>query len=132
MNRSARRVLLIEPNRLIAVQCETVLRRRGYEVTWSKNAQDAISAADRDRPDIVILEILLSAHSGIEFLHEFRSYSEWKKVPVIIFSRIARMELSISEITLEKLGVHSFLYKPETSLARLTDRVDTLLASAAV
>ncbi len=132
MKRERQSVLLIEPNRLLAEQCTAAMRRRGFDVTVTHTAQAAIYAADQHRPDIVILEILLTSHSGVEFLHEFRSYSEWRTVPVILFSRIPRTELSASDKTLEQLGVSLFLYKPVTSLAKLADRVDHLLTDAAM
>lgn len=124
---SPRRILLLEPNQLLASQCRQFLASRDYRVTWAKNAQDAINAADKLTPHIAVVELLLTAHSGIEFLYEFRSYSEWSKVPVLLFSRIPRTELAISDQALLDLGVVGYLYKPETSLSRLASRIETFI-----
>ncbi len=126
-----RRILLLEPDQLLAEQYRHYLEKLGLRVTWCKNAQDGINAADRINPDLVIVELLLTAHSGIEFLYEFRSYSEWRKVPVVILSRIPRSELSAADRVLDELGVSVFLYKPETSLARLGERLQALLPDKA-
>lgn len=128
MRHRSPKILLLEPDQLLAQQCMQALTNTGREVTWCRNAQDAINAADKLNPDIVVLELLLTAHSGIEFLYEFRSYNEWRRTPVILFSRLPRAELPVSDQVLDELGVSLFLYKSETSLARLGERIDSLLA----
>ncbi len=108
-------VLLIEPDRSLAESATEVLKSKDTQVVWATGAQEAIAAADRQCPNIVVLELGLPSHNGIEFLYEFRSYHEWSSIPVIMFTmqQIATPEL------LTKLGVVSYLYKPTTPLARL-------------
>jgi len=122
-------ILLLEPDNLVAKQCKNYLESNGYKVSWCKNAQDAVNSADSNSPGLVIMELLLTAHSGIEFLYEFRSYNEWRKVPVIIFSRIPRADLPASDNTLKDLGVSAFLYKPDTSLQRLGEKIKAILST---
>lgn len=117
------RILLLEPNKLLADQTKEFLEEAGHEVNWAQNAQKAINVADSKKPDIVVMEILLAAHSGIEFLHEFRSYAEWRSVPVIIFSRLPRDDLKTSDSALNELGVTRYLYKLKTSLHRLAEQI---------
>ena len=128
MSKLRPRILLLEPNQHVARRAKEHLVAAGYDTSWSKNAQDAINLADQHAPDLVIMELLLTAHSGIEFLYEFRSYSEWRAVPAIIFSRITRAELSVSDKVLADLGVVTVLYKPNTSLNRLEARAAAALA----
>lgn len=117
------RILLLEPNPLLASQVTVFLEKQGHEVQVAHDAQEAINQTDQATPDIVILELLLAGHSGIEFLYEFRSYSEWQNVPAIIFSRIGLADLGATHKTLESVGVVAYLYKPETSLERLNKRI---------
>ncbi len=80
------RVLLVEPDKLLARSYAGALRQAGYEVDTCVGAQAAISAADEHKPDVVILELQLVQHSGAEFLYEFRSYADWLAVPVILLT----------------------------------------------
>jgi len=123
-------ILLIEPDSLTASHIQEHLRVRGFSVVWKNNAQDAISAADTRMPNLIIMEMLLAAHSGVEFLYELRSYTEWQKVPVIIFSHLRLDTLNLTTKSLDKLGVSAYLYKPETSLRRLGQRVSIVMSSA--
>jgi DNA-binding response OmpR family regulator len=122
-------ILIIEPNKLLAEQYETYFETQGHTVMWASKAQDAINRADDTKPDIVISELLLTSHSGVEFLHEFRSYVEWQLIPVIILSRLPRENLQASDEVLRSLGVKNYLYKPETSLKRLCTKIDIVLSS---
>jgi two-component system cell cycle response regulator DivK len=78
-------VLLIEPDRVMAEIYKRTIEADGISaVTSVSGAQAAIMAADKHRPDLVILELQLIEHSGVEFLYEFRSYSEWQAIPVLV------------------------------------------------
>ena len=110
-------VLLIEPNTLLARMYTQALEHAGHSVAHSTGAQSAVDAADRRRPDVVILEIQLPRHSGIEFLHEFRSYTDWRQVPVIVNTALSPAYMARATEPLRRdLGVREILYKPRTSL----------------
>jgi DNA-binding response OmpR family regulator len=125
-------ILLIEPDRVLAESYVLSLMHAGHEVQAAGSAQAAVMSADAIRPDLVILELQLVEHSGIEFLYEFRSYSDWQDVPVIIQSQVPPAEFADSWHLLQtELGVCEYLYKPRTSLLQLLKTVDGQLPVAA-
>ena len=113
------RILLVEPDQLLARTYQTALQRAGHKVDIAASAQAAVDAADAHRPDVVVLELQLADHNGVEFLYEFRSYPEWQKVPVIVQSNVPLNEFKISAATWRQLGVAGYLYKPRTTLSQL-------------
>lgn len=122
-------ILLIEPDKLLAETYAEVLQAEGHEVVARAGAQSAIMAADEARPDIVVLELQLVEHSGIEFLYEFRSYAEWQSIPVIIHSQVPPAEFMGGQKILEgELSVDTYLYKTRTSLRELAAAVREQLA----
>lgn len=130
-------ILLIEPDVKLGKTYATALGRAGYEVLLAATAQDAIVMADTANAghsgpaiDLVILELHLVGHSGIEFLYEFRTYPEWREVPVVILSHAPPSELVASHKVLrQQLGIVKHLYKPETSLRSLVASVDAVTAT---
>ena len=113
-------VLLIEPDALIAATYKSVLEHAGYIVDRRATAQSAVTQADAVRPDIVILELQLVRHNGLEFLYEFRSYADWRAIPVVILSNVPVSAFNDSWNVLARgIGVSIYLYKPRTSLKRL-------------
>jgi DNA-binding response OmpR family regulator len=121
------KILIIEPDKILAQTYAIALHAAGHQPICCTNAQTAIFAADAQRPDVVLLELQLVSHSGIEFLYEFRSYSEWQDIPVIIHSQVPPAEFIDSYEMLQKeLGVVDYLYKPHITLAKLTARIASL------
>jgi DNA-binding response OmpR family regulator len=113
-------ILLIEPDRVLAKTYATALKAAGHKVKQAFTAQGGIHQADLQRPDVVILELQLVSHSGIEFLYEFRSYEDWQTVPVIIHSAVPPAEFATNRQLLQThLGVSDYYYKPRTTLAAL-------------
>lgn len=120
-------ILLIEPDYLLATVYKSALTNAGYNVVVEAGAQEGIMAADQFTPEIIILELQLIEHSGIEFLYELRTYSEWQNIAVIILSQVPPNEFGGSwEILQKELGVSFYLYKPHTTLKLLIDRVKDL------
>lgn len=111
-------VLLIEPDKVLAATYAQALLSAGHQVTVVGSAQAAIDAADAHKPDLVVLELQLATHNGVEFLYEFRSYPEWQQVPVIAHTWVPR-QTGIAEQLSQQLGVVAYHYKPQTSLHQL-------------
>lgn len=121
-------VLLLEPDSELARIYAQALQLAGHSTATAATAQAAIDAADQYTPDVVVLELQLPAHGGIEFLHEFRSYSEWQTTPVIINTYITPQELaSVRQALASTLGVRAAHYKPQTSLQLLLRSVQEQL-----
>lgn len=120
-------VLLVEPDVVLAASYQKALMHAGHSVHIAHSAQNAVAVADQYTPDIIVMELQLSGHSGIEFLYEFRSYPEWQTIPVVAQSFIPEREFAASKHLLSReLGVKTYLYKPKTSLQQLTQAVNQL------
>jgi len=119
-------ILLVEPDSVQAAAIQQTLSRKdgssrpAHTVAIATSAQTAIAQADQKRPDAVVLELMLLAHNGIEFLHEFRSYPEWADVPVVLFTA----QWIADPSSFKKMGNVTYLYKPTTSLADLKKHLD--------
>lgn len=123
-------VLLLEPDRILAGTYKQALEAGGHEVTPVSGAQAALIAADDIKPDVVIIELQLIEHSGIEFLYEFRSYADWQRVPVIVQTQVPPAEFNDNwRLLREQLGVTTYLYKPHTTLKQLLRSVNEATAT---
>lgn len=124
-------ILLIEPDAVLAKTYQAALKHVGHEVVTRGTAQAAIHAADKQTPELVILEMQLVSHSGIEFLYEFRSYEDWREVPALVLSQVPPGEfIDTWEVLQGELGVSKYLYKPRTSLTKLIKVVGEFAGAA--
>lgn len=123
------KVILLEPDKVLADTYRQLLLQAGHKVVMCASAQAAIFAADDFKPDVVVMELQLTGHSGIEFLYEFRSYDDWSEIPVVALTNVPAGEFGGSwELLRDQLGVRAYHYKPLTSLRALLRSVNSFAA----
>lgn len=125
-------VLLVESDRVIAANVIKTLKRAGYDVNWQVDPQVALDNADEQLPGVIIIDLVLAGHGGIEFLYEFRSYPEWQDVPIVVYSSLSAEELRGALKGFGHLNVTDYHYKPHTSLTELTTTIGRILQPASV
>jgi len=122
-------MLFIEPDRKLAEVYAQTFNESGHSTQVASSAQSAILAVDDQLPDVIILELQLIEHSGVEFLYELRSYPEWQTIPVVVLSNIPPNEFDSShDLLMNELGVRAYHYKPRTSLTKLLSVVQEHVA----
>lgn len=119
-------ILLVEPDTIQATTYRQAFEQAGHTVACARSAQGAVHTADERMPDVVVLEMQLPGHNGVEFLYEFRSYSEWLHIPIIIHTFVPARELAHAATLEKELGVKKFLYKPNTTLQTLCSAVQSV------
>ncbi len=119
------RVLVVEPDRLLADIYATSLRRNGHEVVLAVSAGEALRHLEAG-VDILLLEIQLVVHNGLELLYEIRSYTDLTDVRTIIHTMLPLDRMP--RVLYQQLGVSEYLYKPSTTLVKLNETVCNVLA----
>lgn len=117
------KLLLIEPDKILANTYKEFLHAKNHHVAPAFTAQQAIRALDAFPPDLVILELQLAGHNGIEFLYELRSYTDLQSIPVMVHTSIPKGSFANADTMLAALGVTDYLYKSMTSLQQLAAAV---------
>lgn len=120
-------ILLIEPDKKLGETYKRALTNPGHTVHWAAHAQDAVHSADLSRPQLIILELQLAGHNGIEFLYEFRSYPEWQGIEVLVLTVVPPASLEITQEMMDSLGIAHCLYKPATTLKQLVRAVEEII-----
>ena len=122
------KIVLLEPDKVLADTYRQALMQAGHKVVMCATAQAAVFAADDVQPDLVIMELQLTSHSGIEFLYEFRSYDDWTDTPVLILTNVPAGEFDgCWDLLQNELGVKAYHYKPLTTLRTLLRSVNALV-----
>jgi two-component system phosphate regulon response regulator PhoB len=119
----SQRILVVDDEPDITALVAYHLAKAGYRVSTAANGPDAIKAAREERPDIVILDVMLPGVSGYDVLAELRRREETRDVGVILLT--ARRE-EPDRIRGLSLGADDYLTKP-FSPAELALRVNALL-----
>jgi two-component system, OmpR family, phosphate regulon response regulator PhoB len=117
------RILVVDDEPDITALVAYHLARAGYRVSTATTGPDALRAAREERPDIVVLDLMLPGVSGYEVLRELRQRPETREVGVILLT--SRRE-ETDRIKGFSLGADDYLTKP-FSPQELTLRVAALL-----
>ncbi|HEY0810858.1 MAG TPA: response regulator transcription factor [Longimicrobiales bacterium] len=120
------RILVVEDERDIAALVAYHLTKEGYRVRTAEGGNEALEALAAERPDLIVLDLMLPGFSGYEVLAAMRRRPEWEEVPVIVLT--ARREESDRIKGLE-LGADDYLTKP-FSPRELVLRVGAVLRRA--
>jgi two-component system response regulator RegX3 len=124
MQLGRRTILLVEDEESITTPLVEALRREGFDTAVSATAGESLALADRVKPDLVLLDVMLPDGSGFDVCRELRARS---RVPIIMLT--ARGEESDRVAGLE-LGADDYVVKP-FSARELVARVRAVLRRAA-
>jgi DNA-binding NtrC family response regulator len=100
-------VLIADDEALIRQSIRTTLAREGFEVTVAASGGEAWARFQEDRPDVVLLDLVLGDADGIEVLRRMRQ--EAPDTKIILISAHGSIE---SAVTAMKLGGYDFIKKP--------------------
>ena len=118
-----RRILLVDDDPEIVESMRTVLESRGYSILVARDGNQGLVMAEKESPDLVVLDMMMPKRSGFLVLEKLRRTSP-NPVRVIM---ITANEGSRHKAYAEMLGVDDYLRKP-FAMDRLLASVDRLLS----
>lgn len=104
-----KQVLLIEDEPNIIEAISFVLARDGWAVKAHSNGQDAMQVVRRQRPDLIILDVMLPGRNGYEILQDIRADPVLSEMPVLMLT--ARGQTKDREMA-EHSGASRYMTKP--------------------
>ena len=102
-------VLIVEDEQDVAIVLAKRLKDEGFEVIMAQDAYEGFSLALKDKPDLVLLDLMLPAGGGLGVLQNIRSSSKIMNMPVVVITGIKDAEY---EQKVLKAGVEAYLEKP--------------------
>ena len=119
------RVLLVDDDAEIVESMRTVLASKGYEILVARDGNQGILMAERENPDLVVLDMMMPKRSGFLVLERLRRSHP---VPMRVIM-ITANEGSRHKAYAEMLGVDDYIRKP-FAMDRLLGSVERLLGAA--
>lgn len=101
-----------------------MLQRNGYEVIAANAGNQAIAKAANERPDLIILDVMMPDMNGYEVCRRLRKNADTKGIPIIMFTAKTLIDDKVAGF---EAGADDYLTKP-THPAELASRVKAILA----
>lgn len=86
----AKKILIADDEPNIVTALEFLLERAGYGVRVARNGEEALRAIEAERPDLVLLDIMMPVKSGYEVCKRIRERAEWAQIKVVMLSAKGR------------------------------------------
>ncbi|MCQ4628836.1 response regulator [Shinella sp. CPCC 100929] len=117
------KILLVEDNEMNRDMLSRRLERRGYEVIFAHDGEEAVARAEADAPDLVLMDIGLPGIDGCEATRRIRSGPAGTGLPIIALTAHA---MNVDEARAREAGCDDFDTKP-IDLPRLIGKIEKLL-----
>jgi DNA-binding response OmpR family regulator len=105
----AKKILIVDDEANMLRMLGMTLEAAGYTVVVAQQAETARVKIGEEKPDLLVLDIMMPGMSGVEFLKELRADPETETLPVILLSALSTVEDKISGL---KAGADEYLTKP--------------------
>lgn len=120
-----KKILLIEDDTMLRETLAEFLEKEDFDALVASNGDQGVEIAKKEKPDLILLDIILPKKDGYEVLGELKSHDKTKDIPVIILTNLA----SLGDI--EKalgLGAVSYLVKGDYKLQEIVDKIRAIVA----
>ena len=105
----AAKVLVVDDDRMVLTSTRLILESAGFRVVAVDRGDAAVDAARRERPDVLLLDVMMPELDGWEILGRLRAHEDTKSIPVVIFT--AREHARGRRLARE-LGAVDYVQKP--------------------
>ena len=117
-----KKILVVDDESAILQTLRFNLERSGYTVVTASDGRGAVSMAQRESPDLIVLDIMLPVLDGIEACKEIRKFSS---VPIIMLTakdqeidKVLALELGADDYVTKPFALHEFLARVKARLRR--------------
>jgi len=119
------RILIADDEPNILISLEYLMKREGYEVSVARDGVEALDTLRRERPRLVLLDVMMPGKTGFEVCQEIRADDELKDTLVLMLTAKGR-DTDVAKG--RALGADDYVTKP-FSTRELVQKVSELLAA---
>ena len=116
----AKKILIIEDEKIISELLERKLLRENYDVAVTTNGLDGLDQMKKEKPDLVLLDIIMPKMGGFEVMEQMIQDRELKNIPVIVISNSGQ-PVEIDRV--KKMGAKDWLIKTEFDPQEVIEKI---------
>jgi two-component system alkaline phosphatase synthesis response regulator PhoP len=116
-------IMVVDDNPDIITIVKTILEGKGYSVSSASGGAELLNMLKGQKPDLIILDIMMPEMDGLEVLSRLKAMSETATIPVILLTAKVQYEDVLGGY---KLGADYYITKPFTS-TQLVNGINLLL-----
>ncbi len=119
------KILVVEDDDFLLQMYATKLATENFKVLTALNGNEALKVVEKEKPDLILLDLNLPEVDGFTVLEELKSKDDTKDIPVIVLTNFAQKE-DINRCL--DLGAEDYLIKAHFVPSEVIDKVKKVLA----
>lgn len=130
MQKSAN-ILIVDDDPDVREAVKIILETQPYELIFASNGEECLEQVKKNRPDLIILDLLMPKKDGFEVIKELREHPSYPRIPILVLTAVKK-EAAGRRYELEtalRMDVDDYIEKP-IQPDDLIDRVKRILARA--
>lgn len=120
------KILIVEDDTFLAGIYANKFEKEGFEICLGTDGEMGLKTAQKEKPDIVLLDILLPKLDGFEVLEKLKADAATKSIPVILLTNLGQKEDVDKGL---KLGAADYLIKAHFMPSETVDKVKKVLSA---
>lgn len=121
-----KQILLVEDDQFLSTLLKNRLQKESFDVLLAKNGDEALVILEKNKPDLVLMDIILPGRSGFEAMEAIISDPRYGKAPVMIISNLGQ-ESDIAKG--KQLGAVDYFVKAQTPIDEMIKKIKEYLKS---
>ena len=118
------KVLVIEDDNFLVDAYSAKLQKSGFKVSLAANGEEGWTQARAQRPDVILLDLLLTKRNGFDLLADLKADPKLKKIPVIVLSNLGQ-ERDMAQV--RQLGADEYLIKANVSMKEVVAKIEKVM-----
>ncbi len=120
----SKKILIIDDDPIIFKTLGDFLSEEGFQVISAIDGLSGLEKAQKEKPDLIVLDIILPRKNGYEVLEEIKKEESLKKTPVILLTNLGSLNDVEKAV---KLGAVTYLVKSDYSLKEVAAKIKEAL-----
>lgn len=122
------KILLVEDEEIIRKAYADELRGEGFSLLIASNGRDGLELALREKPDLILLDILMPIMDGLTMMDKLREKDLYgKNVPIILLTNLSASEEKIMRAVTKNEPAY-YLVKSDWDLSQVVEKIKERLA----
>lgn len=120
------KIMIVEDDVTLRDIYTTRFKAEGYEVVSASDGETALTVAVKEKPDLILLDIMMPKISGFDVLDILRDTEETRDTKIVVMSALSQT----ADIEKGKnLGANAYLVKSQVTLSEVIEKVKAILSS---
>lgn len=119
------KILIVEDDLRLAQMYQKIITFAGYQVVIAVDGEDGLQKVKDERPDLVLLDVMLPKLNGIDLLQKIKANPDQAKIPVMMLTNLA--DEKIAKEAIDK-GALKYIAKDQSDPNQVTELIKTVFA----